>query len=36
MIIENEKVASILQFYLQNMELEDKIMDALLEEDTET
>ncbi len=35
MLVENTKVTEILQFYLQNMELEDKIMEALLEEDTE-
>ena len=35
MIIDNEKVSEILQFYLQDMKLEDKIMEALLEEDKE-
>jgi hypothetical protein len=35
MKIANDKVTSILQFYLKNMELEDKIMEALLEENEE-
>ena len=35
MKIDNDKVTSILQFYLQDMKLEDKIMEALLDEDTE-
>ena len=35
MKVENSVVSSILQFYLQNMELEDKIINALLDEDTE-
>lgn len=35
MIIDNSKVTEILQFYLQDMTLEDKIMEALLDEDTE-
>jgi hypothetical protein len=32
MKVKNDVVTSILQFYLQDMELEDKIMEALLEE----
>lgn len=33
MRISREKLSSILQFYLQDMELEDKIMEAILDEE---
>ena len=35
MKVENVKVSGILKFYLQDMKLEDKIMEALLDEDKE-
>jgi len=35
MKVDNDKVSSILQFYLKDIKLEDKIMEALLDEDEE-
>ncbi len=35
MSINKDKISSVLQFYLNNMELEDKIMEALLDEEVE-